>query len=554
MLKFRKNARSKKFSLADAPVCAVSVGTDDMIADSSDTAGKLVDAWEAKQSSLVDLVNCVRGGAPVSDGRLILEDESRYTLTGVAVDDAVLVVARDTSVNDQMTDALLKSRSLLKALLDRATDLSFEVDANRVFRFISPSQAFGVSLDGWIGRSADSFFWREGKVPSRNPLAARAEKTFESVSVNFGKGAAAWVTFSVEPITDEAGEFTGVRGVCRDVSSQVVDGRQTRMDNLRMALQQRIVGLLNSAHTYEGMLDSASKELMEVLRAEQVWSVMKFPEGLVPVAMAGEGTTIPNIDRIWQQLTLAPDLVCEVEEGGTRHLAVRLEQGDIGIGMLLICRDTSVFPWSDHEVSLMEDIIGSLAAAFGKAQLINKLERLSLLDELTGIMNRRAFVEAVESRLQHQCRTGQSGCLLFVDLDHFKEVNDTLGHKAGDEAIKLVAATMQTIVRACDIVGRYGGDEFVLWLDDIAPADAALKARVLIDAMPGIREKIGAESLKLSASVGISASVPGLDLKFTDLSERADAALYEVKKSGRGHVALAEIPSGAGNWVVGGAG
>lgn len=543
MLKFRKSRPANTLPLAEAPVCAISVDIRNRVIDSSADARPLIDAWDDGEPALFTLVDSVRENRSVADARLVLENGTRYSLTGVAIDNTVLVTAKDTTVNDRMMEALLQSRSLFKSLLDRAVDLSFEVDDNRIFRFLSPSEAFGHSLDAWVGRKAEDLFWCEGKVPARNPLSSRSENTFESVPVNFGNGYSGWVTFSVEPVHDDDGKFNGVRGVCRDVSDQVADGRQTRMDNLRLALQQRIVNLLNTAHTYEKLLDSASTELMEVLRADQVWSVVKFPEGLVPAAISGEGEIIPHIDYVWQQLEQAEAPVIEVEDDGEIHLVVRLDEGGSGIGMLVICRDASSFPWSDHEKSLLEDILGSLAAAFGKAQLINRLERLSSIDELTGIMNRRAFVEAVDRRLLHQARSGQSGCLLFVDLDHFKEVNDTLGHKAGDSAIKMVASTMQALVRACDIVGRYGGDEFVMWLEDISPANAALKARSLIDAMPGIREQIGAGHLRLSASVGVCASVPGLDRKFADMSERADAALYEVKNAGRGNVALAPAPN-----------
>lgn len=542
MLNFFKSSSAAQASLADSASCAVTISPDNQINDQSGSAEPLVTAWQSGTSELITVVDEARQSGPVAEARWILPRGARYSLTAVRQGKDIMLVARDTTVADKMTQALLDSRSLFKGLLDRAVDLSFEVDSNRVFTFLSPSNAFGLGLDNWLGRRSDEFFWCDGQLPARNPFSARSDATYDSVAVDLGDGKKRWVSFSVEPVFD--GEvFMGVRGVCRDVSNQVEDGRQTRMDNVRLALQQRIVSLLNTAHTAEELLDSASTELLEVLRAEQVWAVVKHPEGLVPAAVCGDSTFLPNIEQLWEDLENMENPIAEISDGDMPHLAVRLEEAGKTIGMLVMCRDTQMFPWSEQERTLLSDIIASLAAAFGKAQLINRLERLSSLDELTGIMNRRAFVEAVERRLRHQCRSGQSGCLLFIDLDHFKEVNDTLGHKAGDNAIKLVADTMQTLVRACDIVGRYGGDEFVIWVEDIQPADAALKARILIDAMPGIREKIGGDQLKLSASVGVCPSVPGIDLSFAHMSERADAALYEVKKAGKSNVALAEAPS-----------
>lgn len=542
MLKFLKSKNASAASLADSSSCAITVGENDQIIDRSGSADPLVNAWLDKQPDIQAAVKEARAGGAVVETRWVRGGGARYSVTVVARDKDVLVVARDTTVADKMTQALLDSRSLFKGLLDRAVDLSFEVDVDRNFVFLSPAQAFGQTVEGWLGRSSDSFFWSDGQAPARNPFSVRTESTFEDVAVTLPDGSTGWVSFSMEPRFD-GDKFIGVRGVCRDVSDQVEDGRQTRMDNLRLALQQRIVGLLNTAHTAEELLGSASNELLEVLRAEQVWAIVKYPEGLVPAAVCGDSTFLPNIDQIWRDLEDLGEPIAEIKDADMTHLAVRLEENEKGIGMLVMCRDTENFPWSNQERALLTDVMTSLAAAFGKAQLIDRLERLSSIDELTGIMNRRAFVDAVERRLRHQCRSGQSGCLLFVDLDHFKEVNDTLGHKAGDQAIKLVADTMQTLVRACDVVGRYGGDEFVLWIEDIAPANAALKARALIDAMPGIREKIGAGHLKLSASVGVCPSLPGIDLSFIEMSERADAALYEVKKAGRSNVALAATPT-----------
>jgi len=135
-----------------------------------------------------------------------------------------------------------------------------------------------------------------------------------------------------------------------------------------------------------------------------------------------------------------------------------------------------------------------------------------------------------------------AGSLLFIDLDYFKEVNDTLGHKVGDQALKMVAEHLKDIVRPSDFVGRVGGDEFIIWLEGALAKDAKIKARELLDAMPRIREAIGASHLGLSASIGVSQSVPGVDTALEHLSERADQALYDVKRSGRGGIAVATPP------------
>jgi len=428
---------------------------------------------------------------------------------------------------------------LLKSLLDGAVDLSFEVDTEGRFCFISPADAFGQAADTWRGRLAANIFWPRGNAPARSPFMVTAKKQFDAVRIEIEGDLKRHVTITVEPSVSKDGSVTGVRGTCRDVTNRVADERVKRQEHLRVSVQQRITQILNASENAQELLEHASRELMDVMRADMVWSVMKHKTGLVPVSFSGDGDETLDLEGIWDELAAASPCVHEIKGDNRNHLALRLERSNKGIGMVVISRDTEVSPWSKQELQLLDDIGDVLTAAFGKAELIDRLYRLSGKDELTDLLNRRAFREVVERRLKHQCRTGHAGCLVFIDLDHFKEVNDTLGHKAGDEAIILVADKLQDIIRASDYAGRFGGDEFVLWLEDADEKTAEQKAQQLLDYMPSVREKIGNADLGLGASVGICRSTPGKDLILTALTERADAALYEVKKSGKNAIAFA---------------
>lgn len=519
-------------------MAAVLIDSKDRIADWSPNGTVLTDAWRASRTEIQDIVSKVRELGLPMQARMALPNGCHYWLTATPHAGGVLITGHDTTLNDHMTEALLESRTMFKGLLDRAVDLSFEVDSRRRIQFLSPMNAFNSNMEPWIGRCVDELFWPDGNAPARDPFSSKTQVSIDAVKVSVIAGEASWFSFVVDPWFDADGVFQGVRGTCRDVTDRIKESHQTKLDNLRLGLQQRITELLITAETSEELLDSASNELIEILRADLAWSVVKYDQGLVPVAICGYSDVIPDIDLVWRTLAITADVVAEVPDRGRNHLAIRLENSGIGHGMIVVSRDTALFPWSDQEKVLMHDVTSSLTAAFAKAQLINKLTRLSATDELTGLLNRRAFVDQIERRLQQQCRSGQSGCLMFIDLDHFKEINDTLGHHAGDHAIRLVGDTLKTIIRASDYAGRYGGDEFVVWLEDITAADAAVKARSVIDAMPGIREKIGAGALRLSASIGVCASMPGLDLKFKTMAERADSALYDVKNSGRNNVAI----------------
>jgi len=153
-------------------------------------------------------------------------------------------------------------------------------------------------------------------------------------------------------------------------------------------------------------------------------------------------------------------------------------------------------------------------------------------DCLTGLPNRSLLADRLERSIAFARRQGHRVALLFLDLDHFKEVNDTLGHPAGDLLLKSIASRLLACVRQTDTVCRQGGDEFVLLLPEInQPEDAILTARKVIAAMVPAHE-LGAHQVAVTLSLGISLfPEDGADPE--TLVEAADIAMYYAKRSGR---------------------
>ncbi|MDE8653855.1 sensor domain-containing protein [Novosphingobium album (ex Liu et al. 2023)] len=157
---------------------------------------------------------------------------------------------------------------------------------------------------------------------------------------------------------------------------------------------------------------------------------------------------------------------------------------------------------------------------------------LSFHDTLTGLPNRALFAERIDQALLRRRRTGEACTVLYIDLDRFKEVNDTYGHLAGDALIQAFAARLTTIVRASDTVCRLGGDEFAILLVDSGERSdiEQICQRILAAAAePFLIE--GARAF-VSASVGVADALEGLGS--TEMQRRADVALYQAKREGRG--------------------
>jgi len=158
-------------------------------------------------------------------------------------------------------------------------------------------------------------------------------------------------------------------------------------------------------------------------------------------------------------------------------------------------------------------------------------------DILTGLDNRRVFEERIGSLLESARRQDRPITVASMDLDHFKQVNDNLGHAAGDIALQRVAKVMTEMVRNSDLLVRMGGDEFVLVLPDTALDAARLLAERLCAAVDGLDINAGNGS-KLGMSIGIVQWKPAMSKD--DWLQRTDEVLYQAKKTGRCRVCVEE--------------
>jgi diguanylate cyclase (GGDEF)-like protein len=187
---------------------------------------------------------------------------------------------------------------------------------------------------------------------------------------------------------------------------------------------------------------------------------------------------------------------------------------------------------------LWDVLVWQLAAA-SESVLRDELAALARTDVLTGLLNRRGLAEALERETARARRTGATVSLVLLDLDRFKLLNDSLGHAAGDDALVAVAAMLRRGLRAGDVAGRWGGDEFGIVLVDLA-------AEVAYDVVDRLRSafthpsNVVARGRRVSFSAGVAA-LAGEAAVAVDLMALADAALYEAKAAG-GNKARRAVP------------
>jgi diguanylate cyclase (GGDEF)-like protein len=224
----------------------------------------------------------------------------------------------------------------------------------------------------------------------------------------------------------------------------------------------------------------------------------------------------------------------------TTQLVVALDAGVERLAVLTLgprLHETS-YRHAEHE--LAGTLAFAAAIALKNSQLVEQLQSAATTDELTGLYNRRAMEERLEAEIsraeRHQLRTS----IVLIDVDRFKNVNDTLGHAAGDRLLILVAELLRQQCRTLDAVGRLGGDEFLVILPMTSPEEAMnfvgrLQRRV------GELEKTHPEFGQPSLSLGI-AEAPRHGTSLASLLAAADSALYKAKRGGRNTVEIAEEP------------
>jgi diguanylate cyclase (GGDEF)-like protein len=195
----------------------------------------------------------------------------------------------------------------------------------------------------------------------------------------------------------------------------------------------------------------------------------------------------------------------------------------------------------EHSIACLEQVALRAGPRLGSLRVIKSTQQAASVDPLTGLLNRRSFSELAENLFKE----GRSFALVMADIDHFKKLNDTYGHETGDRALKAFADAVRSVVRGGDMVARFGGEEFVLVLPELASMDAVGVLERIQRAIPGAVARARCPSFTVSFGVADSEGSERIE----ELIPAADQALYEAKAAGRDRIhvamqALAAVQAG----------
>ena len=266
--------------------------------------------------------------------------------------------------------------------------------------------------------------------------------------------------------------------------------------------------------------------------------------GVLSAVQAGLGLGIAlNLHRYardtlrlrWHALLTVP-LLLSAAAYAARGLRALLVPGSVSAEMTV---DSSLNVSSAFAYVVLSLSLHAMLMLLVVTRLLKDLRRLSRHDGLTGLLNRRVLEEALAAQIQRSLRSREPFCVMMVDVDLFKGINDRWGHPMGDLALKHLSALLRSGMREIDRVGRFGGEEFLILLPGLAAVAAQAVAERLRELVASTPLPSGQEHIPMSISIGL-AQWDGDGEDASRLLVRADAALYRAKQYGRNRVSIAD--------------
>jgi diguanylate cyclase (GGDEF)-like protein len=346
----------------------------------------------------------------------------------------------------------------------------------------------------------------------------------------------------IENKTSENAIFCGHGGLCRIEQITPLAQQINCLDITRIGeiCVTRIPELVNAGRASLYILDDTSDMLHlqkhnHPFLINHIVSLSQTPPS--PMVMAMRSRELMLIDDIE---THAKPLIRKSQrrfadnyKSGNCIIAPLLCQGRVE-GVLNLSDKINAERFTFEDVAIVELFRQLLGASIGNIKLFEKIQRQAQTDGLTGLTNHRMFYEMLEKELRRLQRYGGLISLIMVDVDGLKKINDTLGHRAGDMAIKTISRKITECIRNVDTAARYGGDEFAVILPNTSLADAVVVAERMVQTVANTQINWENERLNLSISAGLGQ----YDGSFCpeDVTNHSDEALYAAKQSGRNRV------------------
>jgi diguanylate cyclase (GGDEF)-like protein len=290
------------------------------------------------------------------------------------------------------------------------------------------------------------------------------------------------------------------------------------------------------------MVDEAKDELYFAIAvgdaAEMLQSVrLKVGEGIAGwVAKHGESLIVPDVYKE-PRFAKRIDEMTKWQTKSVICVPLRAKHRSLGVIQLINC---PMETFGDNEMFFLNALCDYAAIAIDNARAVERIQELTITDDCTGLYNARHLYKTLEAEVYRSARFGHEFSVIFIDLDHFKSVNDTHGHLVGSKLLAEVGYLIKSHLRLIDYAFRYGGDEFVILLPQTSKEAALIVARRLLEVMR-VSEFMATEGLKLNVRCSMGLATYPEDAKSAhEIIRQADEMMYMVKNTTRDSIAVAQ--------------
>ncbi|WP_320171001.1 diguanylate cyclase [Maridesulfovibrio sp.] len=437
-----------------------------------------------------------------------------------------------TLESEKMREALEESERRFMDVADAAGEFIWETGPDGCFVFVTgrAGDILGYSAEELIGRSPFDFVDEESSWEVRKEFldAAHNGNSFNGLVFKFvnREGRKLWLEFNGVPVFDAQGTVTGFRGATSDITAQ----------------QKALQDLTDRENMLQSISDSVQDALvlMDENGLVHFWNqAAESIFGYTSEEMLGESLRCCILEEDNEDISGTEEGADGVEGLFSRHgsftVNVRRKTGKIFPAEVLLSPLRKDEQWW---------VVGTIRDVTERKEAEDKLRKLATTDPLTGLANRRHFMESAEEALERSLRYGHELSLMMMDIDFFKNVNDMYGHDAGDDVLKGLAAAGLKILRQIDVFGRIGGEEFSILLPDTGLEGARIVAERLRQEIEKTRMITRSGELTITVSIGV-ANLNEQTRSLEHLLKAADIGLYAAKHAGRNRVEIQISPDGS---------
>jgi diguanylate cyclase (GGDEF)-like protein/PAS domain S-box-containing protein len=481
----------------------------------------------------------------------------------------VIISLFDISKSKKAEVALHASEERYRNLVDNLGEGIVILDQNNKFLFANPSanRIFGLengtldhtSLNEFIKKDSLEFLTKQ-----LNILKTSETNTFE-LEINLRNGEHRFVQIFARQQFDAQRNFASTFSIIHDITDRKKSEEKriarSQFEEMLTNISTRFINVdnedidseINSVLKHIGQFEKIDRSY--VFRVDLHKRIMSNThewcrEGVPSILSESQKMPISESPWLIEQITCDPLIVSQIKElpeSASKEKRI-FEKHDI--------KSIAVFPmwvnlelvgyvgfdsvgkehiWDLENVSMLQQFANIISNAIERSRLLKILEDRAIRDELTGVLNRRGFLQIANNELVRAHRYNHPVGMILLDMDHLKKVNDTYGHIAGDLALQEIAKYCLINIRENDILGRWGGDEFVILLPESDRESTVNVAKRLQQSINEHTIAISGKELSFSISAGVALAEESV-LTIDELFRNADTALYLAKEAGRNRI------------------